>query len=391
MRFCASLVLVVSLAVWAYQLSQGDGLVDSGGHPVGGDYVTFYAASALVEDGRPGDVYDLAAIHAAETEALGDDGEHFAWHYPPVFLLAVAGLALLPYVAAFVLWSGATLALLYAGTRSLLRDNVVLAAAIGFPGLYTNLIGGQTGFLSAGILALGLTQLEKRPFLAGAILGAIVYKPHFAPLVFLVLLATNRRAAFAGATTSALTLVVLSLVLFGAGTWRAFIEDVPFASDLLYEGNINLLEDDHGQRGVYPNRPATTADSVRAGRGFDRSSRLRRRNMAIGRTRAPQIRGAVLRDHARRALCLQLRPRGHGPRPALPRPRVSSDRLATMGGRGDRLRLGRTHVDGHACSVSGLVLMPVVLAGLLLVVSCRARSLLHQPSDRASQSLPLAA
>jgi hypothetical protein len=187
-------------------------------------------------------VYDLASIHEAENEALGTDGGAFAWHYPPTFLVIVTGLAFLPYLAAFALWSIATAGLLYAGVRGLLREHVVLAAAIGFPGLLINFIGGQTGFLSAAILALGLTQLEKRPFVAGAMLGAIVYKPHFAPLVFLVLLATNRKQAFAGAVMSAAALSCVSLLLFGAGTWRAFVENIPFASDLLYEGGINLLK-----------------------------------------------------------------------------------------------------------------------------------------------------
>jgi hypothetical protein len=34
----------------------------------------------------------------------------------------------------------------------------------------------------------------------------------------------------------------VSLLLFGPATWRAFIENIPFASDVLYNGGVNLLK-----------------------------------------------------------------------------------------------------------------------------------------------------
>lgn len=390
-RVYAWIVIIVSLAVWGYELSQANDLLNPAGNPIGGDYVTFHAASALVQDGRPGDVYDLAAIHEAETKALSTDGGAFAWHYPPVFLIAVSGLALLPYLAGFALWSLTTAGLLYAGVRTCMRDSVVLAAAVGFPALVTNLVGGQTGFLSAGILALGLTQLEKRPFIAGAVLGCIVYKPHFAPLILLALLATNRRQAFAGALTSALALSALSFALFGPGTWRAFVENIPFASDLMYEGSINLLKMTSVSAALtqlgLPRLPtqavqlavslAVAAWTIRLWRS-EAPDRLKHATLCFGVLLAAPFAfnyDLVVMGLGLLYLGLECQATGwrHWEHEALLVAWIAPAGLIAV------------------AAITGLVLMPVLLAALMLVTHRRAHQPANQPPPRMEQGLPQAA
>ena len=233
-------ICVIALALmWAVWLLRADGLIVAG-KPVGGDFVTFYAASDLANAGAPERVYDLEAIHAAETRALGADGGSYAWHYPPAFLLAVSGLALLPYVAALALWLAVTGTGLLLALQSRLRDEAVLLLSLAFPGVYQNLITGQTGFLSAALLAGGLSLLPSRPILAGALLGLLTYKPHLAPLVFLALLAGRRYQALGAATASSAAIAVLSLLVLGTATWTAFIDNVPEATRLLYEDGLPL-------------------------------------------------------------------------------------------------------------------------------------------------------
>jgi hypothetical protein len=390
-RVYAWIVLIVSLAVWGYELSQANGLLNSAGNPIGGDFVTFHAASSLVLDGRPGDAYDLAAMHQAETKALGGNGGAFAWHYPPIFLLFVAGLATLPYLGAFVFWCAATAGMLYVALRSHLRDGVVLAAAIGFPGILTNLTTGQTGFLSAGILALGLSQLARRPFFGGAILGCIVYKPHFAPLVFLVLLATNRRQAFAGAVASAVALSALSFVLFGPGTWRAFIDNIPFASDLMYEGHINLLK-------------MTSVSATLTQLGLPRLP-TQALQLAVSLTVAFYTirlwRSAAPERLKHATLCFSI---------LLAAPFAFNYDLVIMGLGLLYLGLEYQATGWHrwehevillawiapagliaVAALSGLVLMPVLLAALMVVTYRRAHQLADQSAPRMEQGLPEAA
>ncbi len=184
--------------------------------------------------------YNLDTIHQAESDAVGKDVGAFAWHYPPTFLLVVSGLSLLPYFAALAVWLAATALALFLATRHWLKQSIVFWPAVAFPGLYQNAIDGQTGFLSAALLAGGLLLLKRRPLLAGALLGLITYKPHFAPLVFLALLVMKPRTALLGAIASSAGVALLSLVLLGDGPWRAFFHDIPFATDLLYDGGLPL-------------------------------------------------------------------------------------------------------------------------------------------------------
>jgi hypothetical protein len=71
---------------------------------------------------------------------------------------------------------------------------VVMAA----PAVMINLVSGQNGAFSAAILAGGLMLLDRRPVLAGLLLGLLCYKPQLAVLVQVALVASGRwRTAFA--------------------------------------------------------------------------------------------------------------------------------------------------------------------------------------------------
>lgn len=53
--------------------------------------------------------YDWPTHKAMEVAALGRPfDDYFGWHYPPPFLFVAAALALVPYTAAFVLWTFGT-------------------------------------------------------------------------------------------------------------------------------------------------------------------------------------------------------------------------------------------------------------------------------------------
>ncbi|HEX5368734.1 MAG TPA: glycosyltransferase family 87 protein [Dehalococcoidia bacterium] len=236
------LFMVVSLLIWVAWLVAANAHVDRNGKLAGGDFITFYAASDLVTHGHADRAYDLQTIHQAETEAAGKDIGTFAFHYPPTFLLIVGGLSLAPYLLALAVWLAVTALALFVAARHWLNESVVFWPAVAFPGLYQNAIDGQTGFLSAALLAGGLLLLKRRPLLAGVLLGLITYKPHFAPLVFVALLVLKPRTALIGAIASSAGVALLSFVVLGDGAWRAFVNDIPFATDLLYHGGLSLAK-----------------------------------------------------------------------------------------------------------------------------------------------------
>lgn len=203
------------------------------GERYGGDFLVYWSAARLAEQGRPADVYDIQALWAEERQ-LDADSEPFPWHYPPQFLLLVRPLAALPYGAALAAWTLLRLAAL-GGAMWAAGARGWATAALTLPAVGVNAAFGQNALFTGAILGGGLARLESRPMASGLVLGLLTYKPHFALLVFLVLLGTRRWAALGGALISATCLAALSLAWYGPDTWRAFVDDLDVAAAVLYE------------------------------------------------------------------------------------------------------------------------------------------------------------
>lgn len=85
-----------------------------------------------------------------------------------------------------------------------------------------------------------MTQLERRPLLAGALLGGLAFKPQLALIIVPLLLFTRNWRATAAAALSVSVLVVASLALWGVAGWRAFIDASSVARLLLETGDYGL-------------------------------------------------------------------------------------------------------------------------------------------------------
>jgi hypothetical protein len=215
-----------------------DGVVDVKGKPLGYDFITFYSAAEVAQDGAAVATYDLAAMRAAQLAIAPGTEQPYAWHYPPTFLLLVLPLAFLPYFAALAGSLAATLVAYLAVLKQIAPHPVTLMLALAFPATFINLFHGQNGFLNAALLGAALLALERRPVIAGILLGLLSYKPHFGILVPLALIAGGywRTILAAGATT--LAFAAASLAVFGAGAWIAFFDNMPFLRQVLENGNL---------------------------------------------------------------------------------------------------------------------------------------------------------
>ncbi|MCB9761096.1 MAG: DUF2029 domain-containing protein [Alphaproteobacteria bacterium] len=233
-RIFAALYLLIG-GGW---LLSGPGLLDRGGKPLGGDFITFYAASELVLSGAPDAVFDLERLHAVEQAVIGVPIDRFAWHYPPTALLLVAPLAALPFVAALGIVTLVSLAIYVATLRGVDKGPLLLGLALAFPGLFQNLIHGQNGCLSLALLGGGLLLLERRPGVAGVLLGLLSMKPHLTPMVGLALLAGRQWRALGAMAATALGLAGVSAAALGPAPWQAFVDNLPFAQAVLYEGGV---------------------------------------------------------------------------------------------------------------------------------------------------------
>ena len=95
---------------------------------------------------------------------------------------------------------------------------------------------GQNGFLTSALFIGGTALLETRPFVAGAILGALVIKPQLALLLPFALLAGREWRAIAGAAVSSLGLLAGALLVFGAAAYRGFFAALPIFEGYLRKG-----------------------------------------------------------------------------------------------------------------------------------------------------------
>jgi alpha-1,2-mannosyltransferase len=273
MRLVAFGLLIAFAAGLAYLAGTASGLNDALGRPLGTDFSNVYAAGTLVLEGQPQAPFDPALQYAREQAIFGAATPFYGWHYPPFFLFVAAALALMPYKLALVVWQGATLALYLLalraivvssipgtsprlpgevdrakrgrGTRAVVRwfhrsawtgdDPLWLILALAFPAVFINLGHGHNGFLTAALIGAALVNLDRRPLLAGLLLGLIVYKPQFGILIPLVLAASARWRTFAAAAATVAALALITTLAFGMSVWDAFMASTHFTRIIVLE------------------------------------------------------------------------------------------------------------------------------------------------------------
>ncbi|HKS88751.1 MAG TPA: glycosyltransferase family 87 protein [Stellaceae bacterium] len=237
---CATL-LAIEIAAFAFFAAGTHGLVLPLVKPTSTDFVSFYAAGTLANAGTPELVYDRATHFAAEQQAAAPGIRYNYFYYPPIFVLLCAILARLPYLAAFVLFEAGGLALFLWAMVGILGERrwTALLPVLAFPAMLWNIGLGQNAFVTAALFGAATLLIDRRPALAGALFGALCYKPPFGLLIPVALAAAGRWRAFAAAAASLAALVLLSLAWFGPATWDAFFRAARDAGPV-YEGGVKL-------------------------------------------------------------------------------------------------------------------------------------------------------
>ena len=216
--------------------AMSDGLKDLSGTPLGADFLNVYAAGLLVDRGQAGLAYDWAFHHQVELATVGYASPYFAWHYPPMFLTVAGLFALLPYLWALGLYLAAGFAGYWVVLRRIApRTKEFLWMLAAFPGVFTNICSGQNGFITTALFGAGMLTLERRPWLAGVLLGLLSYKPQFFVVIPLILLFGGYGRALLATGASALASIALSWVLFGTETWLAFFNSTTLTQHIILE------------------------------------------------------------------------------------------------------------------------------------------------------------
>ena len=200
-------------------------------HSWGQDWMVFDTAARAYLRGDSALLLDgvkltqvLNATHPTHTVPL----KFRPWVYPPYTILLALPFGIGPWA-----WSyGGFMALSFTAMAAALRPwanstrnfILILAGVLLCPASAYNIFAGQNGFLSAALLLAGIWQLEKRPYLAGALLALLTFKPQLTLLLPIALLAAGAWRAIAASCITFVLMLLISLVVPGIEIWRGFLQ-----------------------------------------------------------------------------------------------------------------------------------------------------------------------
>ena len=226
-------ICTLAIAGW---IAVSDGLIDRNGKPLGTDFSNVYAAGSLTWQGRPAEAYQPALQHAEEQAVFGGrEVPFYGWLYPPFFFSVAFLVASLPYAWGLAIWLAASLAAYLAAMRAILPRPETLLIAAAFPAVFINIGHGQNGFLTAALLGGALHWLDRRPWLAGVLIGLLAYKPQFGVLIPVALFAGGRWSTIGAAVATIAALLAVSFVTLGGGVWHAFADSMTFTQTVVLE------------------------------------------------------------------------------------------------------------------------------------------------------------
>ena len=232
----AAMAGVASLVSLLWLFAFGHGTLDPVGRPLGTDFSQVYAAGRMVLDGHSADVWNWPKHFAVQQQIHHSTTvDLYGWHYPPPFLLIAAAVAPLPYLPALLVWQAASLGGFMGLMWKLVPRWETILLVLAAPVTLVCVTHGHNGFLTAFLLGGGLLLLERKPLVAGVLLGCLIYKPQFALIIPPLLLITRNWRAIAGACFSAALLIGVTLLFWGWPVWQAFIDSLPLTRDVVLE------------------------------------------------------------------------------------------------------------------------------------------------------------
>lgn len=197
------------------------------------DFVHFYSQGVITLERDAHALYDIDAMAAVVERVVPVPVEmRFPPVYGPQVGLFFAGLALMPYKPALLLWLVLTI-IGYFVCMGLIwqaadphRQWKWLASvfALGAPGLHFTLSFGQASLIGlVCFTALWLCLRHGRPFLAGLAVGALAYKPPLGiAAAFVFVLAQEWKIVF-GAATAVIAQLAAGLIYWGPGIYPAYV------------------------------------------------------------------------------------------------------------------------------------------------------------------------
>ena len=191
---------------------------------VGRDFLNFWMYGRSAWSENPGAFYDIATYHAAIRDLAGYSLNGQNWSYPPSIMLLAAPFGKLGYLTALAIWTLMGLALFIAVARRNVSDWRILLPVLVSPAALMCLISGQSAFVTGALLISVFALMDRRPLVAGFLIGLLSIKPQLGLLFPFFLIASQRWRVFFAAALTTIALVAFTAAIFGHQVWLDFIQ-----------------------------------------------------------------------------------------------------------------------------------------------------------------------
>jgi hypothetical protein len=208
------------------------GLFDRAGNIKFQDFLPLYVSAQLIGQNRAAEIYEPQVVSDSVRAIVPQATTvRLPYLYGPQVAFLVAPLARLLFPVAARIWVALSL-LVYAGCIYLVwkpcatlhaQWGVVAVCAIAFPPLFHFLVRGQlSALVLACFTAAYLAFRADRSWLAGIVLGLLVFKPQFLIAIPLVLLIGQAWRAFSGLVIAAAAQLAFTAIYFGSAVMHAY-------------------------------------------------------------------------------------------------------------------------------------------------------------------------
>src|ERR1035437_5410993 len=223
---------ILALCLWSLYVWNvaTPGLRDRNGNLKGTDFLHFYTLGSVAAAHRGDDLYDMnaqAALAAARVPEAA--GTRYLPLYPPQVSIFFSPVDHLSYGWALCLWWGCCAAVYgvccYSVWRSCpnLRDQggTVVLLAVAFPAFFHLIAWGQTSAAALACFTLMFFLLrDRREFLAGVVLGCLIFKPQLGLAAAIVFVSIGAWKTVLGAFLSAAGQLLVGVLYYGTEPLR---------------------------------------------------------------------------------------------------------------------------------------------------------------------------
>lgn len=187
------------------------------------DFNNLWTGGRLALEGHVDWLFDTEKYRVEMRNLLGSNLAAQEWSYPPNMLLIGAPLAMFPPFIAYLIWTLGSLLLLHIAIKPFKLPTVLHLIVLLSPAVFINALLGQNGTFISALLIMGLYNAPTKPVLAGICIGLMTVKPQFGILLPFILIASQNWTAFISASVTAISMAVLTSLLFGFDVWDNFL------------------------------------------------------------------------------------------------------------------------------------------------------------------------